>query len=108
MADIPISVIVTARDTEAYLHETLDSLDKQKVRGLEVILVDGGSADSTPAIIAAYCAKHPGTVSVALQGAGLAAMRNAGLERARGKYVAFLEGDDLYSPGNLLGKLDAA
>jgi len=108
LADIPISVIITARDTEAYLPETLDSLGRQKVRGLEVILVDGGSADSTPAIIAAYCTKHPNAVSVALRDASLAAMRNAGLERAGGKYVAFLEGDDLYTPGYLRAMLETA
>lgn len=108
MAEIPISVIVTARDTEAYLPETLDSLGRQKVRGLEVILVDGGSADATPAIIAAYCSKHPGAVSVMLKEASLAAMRNAGLERAQGKYVAFLEGDDLYTPGYLRAMLETA
>jgi glycosyltransferase involved in cell wall biosynthesis len=66
-----------------------------------VIAVDDGSTDTTAEIAAAYAAADPRVVSVRQVNAGLPAARNAGLRRARGQFVAFLDADDLWLPRKL-------
>jgi glycosyltransferase involved in cell wall biosynthesis len=80
---------------------------------LELVVVEDGSTDATPAIVAEFAARVPGRVRVATHpGAanrGIARSRNLGLAQARGCYVAFLDSDDLYLPqrfGHALAWLD--
>lgn len=103
-----VSVIVPVFNMERYLEQTLDSLKKQSLKGLEVLIVDDSSEDSTPAIIQAYCKQHAHFKSVTLPRVGLAASRNEGLRLATGKYVTFLDGDDLYTPSFLKHMVETA
>jgi glycosyltransferase involved in cell wall biosynthesis len=72
----------------------MESLLGQTLRELEIILVDDGSPDSCPQMCDAYAAEHAQVTVVHTENQGLGMARNAGLEHARGSYVAFVDSDD--------------
>jgi glycosyltransferase involved in cell wall biosynthesis len=90
-----LSVIIPTYNAGPYLAESIDSVLGQVVADDEVIVVDDGSTDETPEILARY----GGRLSVVMGGhLGCAAARNLGLERARGQWVAFHDADDVARP----------
>ena len=91
------SVIVPAYNSEKYIEETLDCLLSQTEQDIEVIVVNDGSTDSTGDIIDRYAEKDSRVVPVHQANAGVSAARNNGIERARGEYMIFIDGDDLLS-----------
>lgn len=101
-----ISVIIPVYNTERWLPECLDSLLAQKESDWEGILVDDGSTDSSADICRRYCAADPRFRLVSRRNGGLSAARNAGLEHARGEYIAFIDSDDTVLPGYLSTLLD--
>lgn len=103
-----ISVIVPAYNVEAYLSETLDSLAAQTFDDFEVIIVNDGSKDGTQKIIDSYAEKYPFMRGVYQENAGVSAARNTGISVAEGEYIAFLDGDDLFTPETLEALYEAA
>ncbi|AEW94363.1 MULTISPECIES: bifunctional glycosyltransferase/CDP-glycerol:glycerophosphate glycerophosphotransferase [Streptomycetaceae] len=100
------SVIVPAFKVQAYLPEALQSVLTQSYRDVEVIAVDDHSPDHCGRIID-EAAADPRVVPVHLpENAGLGAARNAGIDRARGDYLLFLDGDDTLTPGALRAVAD--
>uniref|UniRef100_UPI0040570145 glycosyltransferase family 2 protein n=1 Tax=Streptomyces albidoflavus TaxID=1886 RepID=UPI0040570145 len=96
------SVIVPAHRVEAYLGACLDSVLGQSFGDLEVIAVDDCSPDGCGELIDAYAARDGRVVPVHLaENGGLGRARNAGLARATGEYVLFLDGDDTLTPDAL-------
>jgi len=96
------TVVVPVYNTERWLDAALASIDRQPRRAdLEVIVVDDGSTDSSATIAQAYAARSPRTRYVRQSNAGLGAARNHGVRLATGRYLAFLDSDDLYSPEGL-------
>ena len=95
MADnIAVSLVMPVYNTEKYLCEALDSAVGQTLRDIELICIDDGSTDASPAILEEYASKD-GRIRVHHQpNGGYGKAMNAGLERARGKYIAVLEPDD--------------
>ena len=94
-----VSVIITTFNRSALLVEALHSVLAQSFQDYEVIVVDDGSTDDTPARIAAF-AGH--VRYLPLQHSGrLGHLRNAGVLAAQGDYVAFLDDDDLWHPAKL-------
>jgi len=88
-----VSAIMPVYNGAAYLREALDSVFTQTCPLHEVIVVDDGSTDASPQILAAYRQR----ISVLRQtNQGVAAARNAGLRRASGEAIAFLDQDDLW------------
>lgn len=99
MERIPkISVIVPIYRVEEYLPKCLDSLLKQTFRDLEVILVDDGSPDRCGEICDEYREKDSRIRVIHKENGGLSSARNAGLDIAAGKYVAFVDSDDTVTP----------
>lgn len=93
-----VSVIVPVYNAEKYLRECVDSILGQTLSDIELILVDDGSTDSSPAICDRY-AEQDARVQVIHKPNGRAASaRNAGLRAASGEYVAFVDSDDWISP----------
>lgn len=93
-----VSVILPVYNGEKYLKECIDSILASTYTNLEIILVDDGSTDTSGAICDAY-ASHDSRVTVIHQkNSGAASARNAGLARARGTYVGFVDADDTVSP----------
>lgn len=89
-----LSVIIPVYNAARYLRQTLDSVLNQSLRDIEVICVDDGSTDESPAIIEGYAGKD-GRVRLLRQEnlhAGVA--RNAGMAVATGEYLHFLDADD--------------
>ncbi|MET7463587.1 glycosyltransferase family 2 protein [Nonomuraea sp. NPDC005501] len=90
-----LSVIVPFHDVEEYLGPCLDSLLAQTLRDLEVICVDDGSRDGGRAVVEARQAADPRVRLVRLTGGGVGRARNTGVRHATGRYLAFVDGDDL-------------
>lgn len=95
-----VSVIIPVHNGEAHLRECLDSVLTQTLDGLEVIVVDDASTDSTGQILHEYEQAARGDVRLITQGVnqGVSAARNRGLEAARGTYLAFVDADDMVRP----------
>lgn len=90
-----LSVVVPAYNVQAYLRECLDSICKQTYRDLEIIVVDDGSSDKT-LLIADQCRQRDSRIRVISQdNRGLGAARNTGLRESVGRYVAFVDSDDV-------------
>ncbi len=94
--DYKISVIVPCYNSEKFLKETLDNLLGQTLKEIQIITVNDGSTDSTADIIAEYAAKDSRILSVYQENAGVSAARNNGIGHAEGKYMIFLDSDDLF------------
>lgn len=96
-----VSVIIPAWNAAGTLAETLASVSAQTVHDIEILVVDDGSTDDT-ALVAATAAKEDPRIHLLSQAnAGVAAARNAGLMRARGRHAAWLDADDLWHPMKL-------
>ena len=89
-----VSVVIPVYNVEKYLGECLDSVLRQTLKDLEVICVDDGSMDGSPAILAKYARKDPRIKVVTRANGGLSAARNTGMDAATGKYIYFLDSDD--------------
>ena len=89
-----ISVIVPVYNVERYLRRCVDSILHQTYQNLEVLLVDDGSTDASGAICDEYAAQEERVTAVHQKNGGLSAARNAGLERAQGTYLCFVDSDD--------------
>lgn len=96
-----VSVVIPAYNAQQYLGETLDCLAVQTLREIEVLVVDDGSADSTPEILREYSEKYPFIRAIRQENAGVAAARNRGIQEAAGEYLYFLDSDDLIEPDAL-------
>lgn len=96
-----ISVIIPVYNVEKYLHECVDSVLRQTYKNLEIILVDDGSTDSSGKICDEYAEKDNRIIVIHKKNEGPSKTRNAGLERATGKYIYFLDSDD-YIENNAL------
>ncbi|MFG3032950.1 CDP-glycerol glycerophosphotransferase family protein [Streptomyces sp. NPDC048253] len=96
------SVIVPAYKVQAYLHECLESVLSQSFADLELIVVDDRSPDACGEIIDEFAARDTRVRAVHLpENVGLGQARNAGLERATGDYLLFLDSDDTLTPDAL-------
>lgn len=90
-----VSVVVPTYNYARYIQETLESLRGQTFADWECIVVDDGSTDDTATIVS-HCAKANARISYVWQeNAKQAAARNNGIRQARGKYIQFLDADDL-------------
>lgn len=95
MDSIDISIIVPIYNVEEYLEECLDSLARQTKKNIEILMVDDGSTDSSGKIADAYAKKYPHFHCYHKANGGLGHARNYGVPFARGKYIAFVDSDDV-------------
>lgn len=97
-----VSAVIIFLDGERYLTEAIDSVLGQSYQELELLLVDDGSSDRSPAIAHEYAERHPGKIQVLTHpghvNRGMSASRNLGVDHARGDYIAFLDADDVWLP----------
>jgi glycosyltransferase involved in cell wall biosynthesis len=97
---VKLSVIVPFYNVQQYAPDTLRSLQANTREDFEFILVDDCSTDGTPEILTRAERELPGAVHVKHEkNGGLATARNTGIDRARGEYLTFLDGDDWLAPG---------
>ena len=103
-----LSVVIPIYNVQDYLAACLDSVIVPGLTDYEIIAVDDGSNDASPAILAEYAERFPGLVKpVTTPNGGLGHARNVGISLARGDYLLFLDSDDTLSPGAPAEILDA-
>ena len=93
-----VSAIVTVYNLEKCLEETLRSIMAQTYPALEIICVDDGSTDGSPAILSRLAAEDVRIRVITQENAGVGKARNVGLAAASGTYVMILDGDDVFEP----------
>lgn len=90
-----VSVIVPVYNVEQYLKKCLDSLVRQTLSDIEIIVVNDGTKDHSQMIIDDYVKKYPNMIkSYKKENGGLSSARNYGLQYASGEYIAFVDSDD--------------
>ena len=102
MSGVPaVSVVLTTFNQGRWLRQAIESVLAQTFRGWELLVVDNGSTDETPHVVAAY-AGHPQITSIRYdQNNNHTSISNAAIRRARGQYIGILHGDDYYRPRKL-------
>jgi len=95
-----ISVIVPVYNIENYIEECIKSILNQTLRDFELLLVDDGSTDNSLNICREY-EKKDNRIKVIHKKNGLSDARNAGIEKACGKYFCFIDGDDFIANDTL-------
>jgi glycosyltransferase involved in cell wall biosynthesis len=93
-----VSVVITTYNRAHLIGQTLDSVLAQTYRDFEIIVVDDGSTDETPAVLAGY---GESILVLRQQNAGQPEARKAGIRAAQGDFVAFVDSDDLWLPTKL-------
>ena len=97
-----VSIITPVYDCEKYIRQTIDSVLAQTYSNWELILADDCTPDNSAEIIAGYAEKDNRIKYIKLpQNGGAALARNAALEQAKGRYIAYLDADDIWLPTKL-------
>lgn len=102
-----VSVIIPVYNVEPYLRECLDSVLNQSFMDIEVICVDDGSTDGSVAVLNEYAAKDGRVQVVEAKHKNAGAARNIGYSRSKGKYLLFLDADDVFAPNMIQVLRDA-
>ena len=99
---IKLSVIIPVYNVEAYLAKCLDSVILEGETDYEIILVNDGSTDSSPAIAEVYRARYPELIRViTTENMGLGSARNTGMAHANAELLYFLDSDDYLAEGGM-------
>lgn len=97
-----VSIIIPAYNVEDYITDTLNSVINQTYQNWEALVVDDCSCDQTANIIKEFCSQDNRFKYLALtQNSGAAIARNKAIECAVGKYLAFIDSDDIWKPEKL-------
>lgn len=96
-----VSVVLSAYNDERWLPESIKSVLAQTHQDLELILIDDGSTDNTPALLEHYAAQDSRVRVVTHENWGIARSRNQGTEMAAGEWVAIMDADDVMLPNRL-------
>lgn len=103
--DSLVSVIIPAYNAESYIRQTLASALNQTYRNIEVIVMNDGSKDKTEEIILQIQKEDDRVRYQYKPNSGVSDTRNQGISLAKGKYLAFLDADDVWKPENLERKI---
>ncbi|WP_455844826.1 glycosyltransferase family 2 protein [Pantoea agglomerans] len=106
-----ISIIVTSYNIESFIGECLENIVNQTIKDIEIIVVDDGSSDKTTDIIKDYAAKDSRIIPVLNSQnspGGVATPANIGMDLAKGDFIGFADGDDLYEPSMFEKLYDSA
>lgn len=95
-----VSVVIPTYNCGDYIEETLKSVLDQDYSRLEIIIVDDGSTDRTRDVVTAFDSARV-TYLYQSNSGGPSGPRNIGIQRARGRYIAFIDADDIMLPGKL-------
>ena len=104
--EVLVSVIIPVYNAEKYLRQCLDSVVGQTLNNIEIICVDDGSTDSSPAILQEYALQDPRVTVLHQENRYAGVARNNGMAHAHGKYMIFWDADD-YFDARALEKMTA-
>jgi teichuronic acid biosynthesis glycosyltransferase TuaG len=108
MPDNPlVSVITPLYNAEFFISETIESVKNQELQDWELLIIDDCSTDKGPDIVESYAREDRRIKLISLpENGGAGICRNAGIEASRGRYLAFLDSDDVWLPGKLMRQLE--
>lgn len=101
-----VSIIIPAYNQSRWIESTLESVQAQSMRDWECIVVNDGSTDNTDQLVRECAAADDRIVLLRQENTGVSAARNRGLEHVRGRFILFLDGDDLLLPNKLAFQVD--
>lgn len=97
-----VSVVIPMYNAEKYIEETIHSILNQTYQQIEIVIVDDESTDQSSSIVKRIKETSPDKIQYIKQkNQGVSVARNTGIENANGKYIAFLDSDDLWHPTKL-------
>lgn len=96
--NIKVSVIIPVYNTEKYLDSCLESVENQTLKDIEIICINDGSKDNSLEILKNHKSKDNRIKIIDQENSGVSAARNAGIKKAIGEYITFVDSDDLISP----------
>lgn len=102
-----LSVLIPIYNVEPYLHECLESVVLQSLKDMEIILVDDGSTDSSPVIAQEFAHRDSRIRYITQSNRGLGAVRNRGVALAQGRYLTFVDSDDVVPRSAFAALVDA-
>lgn len=103
-----VSVVVPAFNAAEFLEECLESVARQSLADLEVLVVDDGSTDATASIASRFAAADSRFRVVTIPNGGVSRARNVGIDAAQGEWLSFVDADDVLHPRALEAMLEAA
>ncbi|MCF0173382.1 MAG: glycosyltransferase [Bacteroidales bacterium] len=98
---VKVSVVVPTYNCGKYLDESLQSLKQQTLKDIEIIVIDDGSTDDTPAVLDRWAREDYRIKIISTHNNGTSVARNIGIAHARGEYLFFLDSDDKVEPETL-------
>jgi glycosyltransferase involved in cell wall biosynthesis len=102
-----VSVVIPVYNAEKYIEQTIRSVLQQTEQDFEIIVLSDGSKDSSGDIIKSLQQVDKRLVYITKTNSGVSDTRNMGIGKAKGKYIAFLDADDVWLPDNLKRKIEA-
>lgn len=99
-----VSLIIPAYNAKDYIARSIDSALASNFNDLEIIIVNDGSTDSTQDIMEWYASNYKNVIIKTKENGGVADTRNMGIQLANGRYIAFLDNDDMIRP-NMISSL---
>ncbi len=103
-----VSIIVPVYNAEKTIGRCMESILKQEYTNFELIIIDDGSKDDSPAICDQYAANDSRIIVVHKENSGVSDSRNMAIDMARGKYLQFLDADDWITPNATRTFVEAA
>ena len=101
MSNPLVSVIIPVYNAENFIEQTIQSVLNQTIQDFEIIVLNDGSKDNSGAVIQALQKKDNRIIYISKSNSGVSDTRNMGVENAKGKYLAFLDADDIWKQDNL-------
>ena len=105
---IDISVIIPVYKTEKYLEKCVLSVLRGGMENIEILLVDDGSPDGSGALCDRLCEEYENVYVFHKENGGLSSARNLGIDKAKGKYLCFVDSDDFLEENSLLNMFQQA
>lgn len=100
-----LSIIMTVKNAEKHIEESIESVLKQSLKDIELVIIDGESEDKTLSIIENYQKKDSRIFLYEQEKSGIGAAKNCGIEHAKGEFITFLDADDYYIDNEALEKM---
>ncbi len=101
-----VSVVIPVHNAEKYLQETVSSVEAQTWRNWELLAVNDHSSDASLSLLKGLQSRSAGIRVLECAGKGAACARNTGIKAAKGRFIAFLDADDLWLPEKLASQLE--
>ena len=102
-----VSIITPVYNSEKYIEECIKSVINQSYKNIEMIIIDDGSTDNSKNIIEKYTESFPFIKYIKCnENNGAWAARNIGIEKAKGRFISFLDADDLYKKNKIKNQIN--